>query len=190
MLNDSRASFEIESERPSADRATRWAQAIGRAGRDDLSIAHLEALQKELIEDARMVTLGLRTKGGFVGEHDLFGQPRPKHISARPEDLHDLISGLVAYDRLSRVQDYPAVLAAASLAFGFVYIHPFEDGNGRVHRYLIHHVLATRAFAPGEIVFPVSVAILADILRYRDVLETLSRPLLDVTDCRSPTRET
>ncbi|MFC0220163.1 Fic family protein [Pseudochelatococcus lubricantis] len=29
--------------------------------------------------------------------------------------------------------------AAAVLAFGFVYIHPFEDGNGRLHRYLIRH---------------------------------------------------
>lgn len=26
----------------------------------------------------------------------------------------------------------PVVLAAA-LAFGFVFIHPFEEGNGRIH---------------------------------------------------------
>ncbi|HIP51694.1 MAG TPA: hypothetical protein EYG94_06355 [Campylobacterales bacterium] len=30
------------------------------------------------------------------------------------------------------------------IAFSFVYIHPLEDGNGRIHRYLIHHVLAER----------------------------------------------
>jgi hypothetical protein len=40
------------------------------------------------------------------------------------------------------VQEVDPVVAAAILAFGFVYIHPFEDGNGRIHRYLIHHVLA------------------------------------------------
>jgi Fic family protein len=35
---------------------------------------------------------------------------------------------------------YDAVLAAAAIAFGFVFIH--VDGNGRLHRYIIHHVLA------------------------------------------------
>ena len=29
------------------------------------------------------------------------------------------------------------VVAAAALSFGFVYIHPFEDGNGRIDRWLI-----------------------------------------------------
>ena len=30
----------------------------------------------------------------------------------------------------ARALDYHPVLTAASIAFGFVYIHPFEDGNG------------------------------------------------------------
>ncbi len=37
-----------------------------------------------------------------------------------------------------------------------VYIHPFRDGNGRMHRCLIHHVLAERKFTPPDLVFPVS----------------------------------
>ena len=49
-----------------------------------------------------------------------------------------------------------AVLQAAATAFGFVYIHPLQDGNGRLHRCLIHHVLAERKFTPPGIVFPVS----------------------------------
>ena len=65
------------------------------------------------------------------------------------------------------------MIAAAILAFGFVYIHPFEDGNGRIHRYLIHHVLAARGFNPPGVVFPVSAAILEQIDDYRRVLEEL-----------------
>jgi hypothetical protein len=75
-----------------------------------------------------------------------------------------------------------SVIAAAVLAFGFVYIHPFVDGNGRIHRYLIHHVLAGRGFNPPGIVFPVSSAILESIDAYRAVLEDYSRRLLPVID--------
>ena len=70
------------------------------------------------------------------------------------------------------------VVAAAMIAFGFVFIHPFVDGNGRIHRYLIHHVLAERGFAPKGIVFPVSAVILERIDEYRQVLEAYSRPRL------------
>ncbi|MFN7103001.1 MAG: Fic family protein, partial [Pseudorhizobium sp.] len=67
---------------------------------------------------------------------------------------------------------------AAVLAFGFVYIHPFEDGNGRLHRFLIHHVLAARGFNPPGIVFPVSAVILDRMDDYRRTLESYSRRLL------------
>jgi hypothetical protein len=46
------------------------------------------------------------------------------------------------------------------LSFVFVFVHPFEDGNGRIHRHLIHHMLAMRGFSPIGVVFPVSAAIL------------------------------
>jgi Fic family protein len=114
-----------------------------------------------VIGDTRFVRLGLRQEGGFVGQHDRDTRlPIPDHISARPDDLRSLINGMVAFDR-GAAQSLDAVIAAAILAFGFVYVHPFVDGNGRMHRYLIHHVLAQRGFNPAGVVFPVSAAILA-----------------------------
>jgi Fic family protein len=74
------------------------------------------------------------------------------------------------------------------LAFGFVYVHPFEDGNGRLHRYLIHHVLAQRGFNPPGVVFPVSAAILERIDDYRAALQDYSHRLLPVIDWH-PTEE-
>jgi len=122
--------------------------------------------------------MGFRQEGGFIGEHDHDSRmPLPDHISARPEDLPSLIDGMVAFDR-GPAQRLHAVIAAAVLAFGFVYVHPFEDGNGRIHRYLIHHVLAQRGFNPAGVVFPVSAAILEQIDHYRAVLEDYSRRLL------------
>ena len=70
------------------------------------------------------------------------------------------------------------VIAAAAIAFGFVYIHPFEDGNGRVHRWLIHHVLSRAGYNPPATVFPVSAVMLREISDYKRVLESYSRPLL------------
>src|SRR6185436_11099173 len=104
---------------------------------------------------------------GFVGEHDRESRaPLPDHISARHEDLRSLIEGVVAFDR-SAAPGLDPVVAAAVLAFGFVYIHPFEDGNGRIHRYLMHHVLAQRGYNPAGVVFPVSASILERIDDYK-----------------------
>jgi Fic/DOC family len=105
----------------------------------------------------------------------------PDHIGARPEDLPSLIDGMTAFDR-APAQSLDAVIAAAALAFGFVYVHPFQDGNGRIHRYLIHHVLAQRGFSPTGVVFPVSAAILERIGEYLARLEDYSKRLLPVID--------
>jgi Fic family protein len=74
---------------------------------------------------------------------------------------------------------YDAVLAAATIAFGFVFMHPFVDGNGRLHRYIIHHVLAKKTFTQQGVIFPVSSSILDHIDDYKTVLESYSHPLLD-----------
>ena len=178
LLKDSRSSFQIEGEDPPQDRIQRWGHVIGEAGRRPVDRMELERLQRIVIGDARFVHLGLRQEGGFVGEHDrVSGAPIPDHISARHEDLPDLIDGLAAFDR-GAARHLDPVLAAAALAFGFVYIHPFEDGNGRLHRYLIHHVLSERGFNPPGLVFPVSSVILGRIDEYRRVLESYSRRLL------------
>jgi hypothetical protein len=182
LLKDSRSSYAIEGERPPQDRIQRWGRAIGEAGRQPLDREELLRLQRIVIGDARFVELGFRQEGGFVGEHDRETRmPLPDHISARPEDLPALIDGMIEFDRgAARALD--AVIAAAILAFGFVYVHPFEDGNGRIHRYLIHHVLAERGFNPPGVVFPVSAAIHERIDDYRQVLEDYSQRLLPLID--------
>ena len=65
-----------------------------------------------------------------------------------------------------------------------VFIHPFEDGNGRIHRYLFHHVLAEKEFVPAGLAFPVSAVILKRIDEYRKALEHYSRPRLDLIEWR------
>jgi len=178
LLKDSKSSYAIEGERVPQDRIQRWGRAIGEAGRRPIDLDELLRLQQIVIGDARFVKMGLRVHGGFVGEHDRESRaPLPDHISARHEDLPSLIDGMAAFDR-GAAAELDAVVAATVLAFGFVYVHPFEDGNGRLHRYLMHHVLAQRGYNPAGVVFPVSAAILERINEYRRVLEDYSRRLL------------
>ena len=131
--------------------------------------------------------MGLRKEGGFVGSHDRnTGMPLPDHISARWQDLNRLLQAMIdADERLRGENTLDAVIAAAIIAFGFVFIHPFADGNGRIHRYLIHHVLTERGFAPKGIVFPVSAVILERMDEYRQVLESYSRPRLEHIEWRA-----
>lgn len=183
LLKDSKASFSIEGESPRSRRAARWGQAIGQAGTRDLSAEEFLRLQQVLIENSRFTEMGFRNKGGFVGEHDrINGQPIPEHVSAKPEDLPKLIGGLLATNHLLIESDFDAVMVAAKIAFGFVFIHPFVDGNGRIHRYLIHHLLAKKKFSRQGFIFPVSASILNQIVDYRKVLESFSHPLLDHID--------
>jgi len=183
LLKDSKASFTIEGESPTSKRAVRWGTAIGQAGLNDLSKEELIRLQQLVIENTRFVQMGLRKKGGFVGEHDrVSGEPIPDHISAKSQDLDDLVDGLIDVNKLFIKDDIHAVLAAAVIAFGFVFIHPFEDGNGRIHRYLIHHMLTKKQFADQGIIFPVSSSILDHINDYQKVLESYSKPLLNLIE--------
>ena len=188
LLKDSRASYVIEGEDPPQDRVQRWGRAIGQAGRKPIDLDELLRLQQIVIGDDRFVDLGLRRAGGFVGEHDRDTRaPIPEHISARADDLPSLIDGITAFDR-GKALPLDPVIAAAVLAFGFVFVHPFEDGNGRIHRYLIHHVLAARGFNPPGVVLPVSATILDRIDAYRRVLESYSQRLLPLIKWK-PTKD-
>lgn len=183
LLKDSKASYAIEGESPPQNRMQRWGAAIGRAGHNNLSKEELLRLQTIVIEKPRFFKFGWRDQGGFIGEHDrIHGTPIPEHISAKWQDISRLVDGLIETNDKLRSAAFDPVLAATIVAFGFVLIHPFVDGNGRIHRYLIHHVLTKNGFANKNLIFPVSAAILERITEYREVLEHFASPRLELID--------
>lgn len=188
LLADSRASFEIEGERPPHNRLARWGRAVLEAGKRPLNQTEIYRLHGILIDDDRFTRIGYRNDGVFLGERDHNNDPLPEFIGARPDDVPDLMLALNACNNRLRRSDVDAVVQAAALAFGFVYIHPLADGNGRLHRCLVHHVLAERKFTPPGIVFPVSSAMLDRIDSYREALQGHSGPLMRFIEWR-PTAE-
>ena len=182
LLADSRASFAIEGERPARNRIERWALVIQQAGRQPLSLSEIIEMHGKLIQDNRFVAKGLRSEGVFLGERNRDGEPVPEFIGARPQDLPSLMQGLLDSHRIMSGGSVDPVIHAALIAFGFVFMHPFEDGNGRLHRALVHHILAERKFAPAGMVFPVSAVMLERIEEYRQALRDFSAPLMSSID--------
>ena len=184
LLADSLASFEIEGERPPRNRLERWGRAVMQAGRSKLSLDEIMRLHSVLIEETRFMRPGLRPDGVFLGERDHNGDPLPEFIGARPTDLPDLMNGLLEANERMGDAGLDPVLQAAATAFGFVYVHPLQDGNGRLHRCLIHHVLAERKFTPSGMIFPVSSVMLDRIDDYRTTLQAHSACLMPFIDWR------
>jgi hypothetical protein len=141
-----------------------------------------------LIGDDRLTPIGYREEGVFLGERDHNNEPIPEFIGARREDVFELMTALNECNNRLRITDtdnVDPVLQAAIIAYGFIYIHPLADGNGRLHRCLIHQVLAERKFTPAGMVFPVSSVMLDRIDDYRTVLQGHSAPLMDFIDWRA-----
>lgn len=193
-LKETQSSFEVEREKPAHDKAQRFADLLRQAEvNEEITPEKLAELQNAII-DPRFHEFYWRAEQNWIGD-DLGYRKKIELVPARPEDLTDLMDGLLQTANRARTAGWlneqprtegsedksacldPVVLAAM-VAFGFVFIHPFMDGNGRIHRYLIHHILAQAGFTPRGIVLPVSAVILANLDRYVECLETFSRPLV------------
>jgi len=181
-LKETQSSFELEREKPTASKAQRFADLLREADMGaPLTEARLLDLQHAVL-DARFHEFTWRQKQNWLGD-DLGYRQKVDFVPPRPEHVPTLMQGLL--DMAERHREHgsmDAVVAAACIAFGFVFIHPFMDGNGRIHRYLIHDVLAKAGFTPKGIILPVSAVILASLKEYTDALEHFSRPLNQRTD--------
>lgn len=171
---ETRSSFAIEQEQPSTDKVKRFVSVLRQAhewpalGREDLL-----RLQNLIVTDPRNRDTEYRRTQNYVARASDID-----YIAPRPEDLTPMMAGWL--EMLGRLVESPcdAVVAAASAAFSFVFLHPFEDGNGRIHRYLIHFVLARKRFTPTGMLVPVSATMLAKKKEYDAALERFSEALM------------
>jgi hypothetical protein len=176
--DDIQASWHIERERPRLDRVERLARLSMQAGTRALDVEELERLQLAIIDGDRFVVPGLRRAGGFIGDRDHEKRPVPEFVSARADDIGRLVDGLLSADRRMASEGVDPVVRAACLSFGFVFVHPFNDGNGRLHRLLMQHVLATADYSPHGLPLPLSVTIMERLGDYGRCLKAHTAPLL------------
>jgi hypothetical protein len=179
-MKETKSSYEIERERPDHRRMLRFVEALQGANRHPLIDKALLVEIQQIVMEERYAEYDYRSSQNYVGETAFSGREIVHHIGSKPEDVERLMAGMIACQQRMRESGIDPVIEAAVIAFGFVYIHPFEDGNGRLHRFLIHQVLSSTGYTPDGLVFPVSAAMLASPRDYDDALESVSRPRLEL----------
>lgn len=185
-LSETRDSFAIENEVPSPDKEKAFLQAMAHLrDREPITEAYLVGLQNAVISSP------MRAEGGFRGAQNWLqrgghGALAIRYVPPAPEHMPPLIDGLM---RMANAEDaVPPLIKAALVSFGFVFIHPFMDGNGRLSRLLAHHCLQTKGVLPdvngSPAILPLSVAMRQEERQYLAALERFSKParaLWDVT---------
>jgi len=181
-LRESKASFAIEGEADRAERVQRFADVMARrTGQDELPLSDvaLAELQREILGDRTTITrFGVRQSPVFVGETVRY-QDVVHYVAPPAGEVDAMLEGLRVF--LERTRGQSSTMRSAVAAFGFLYIHPLADGNGRVHRFLINDVLRRDGVIPTPVILPVSAAITADAGErrgYDRVLDRVSRPLM------------
>ena len=176
-LKETKSSFAIEREEPGTSRTEKFVAILHRSGlRENPLIEEGLVLLQNAIVDPRYRENGFRARQNYVGETTAYFQEVVHAVGAPPESLRNLMDGLAAYFHSS--EGMSPVLRAVAISFSFVFIHPFEDGNGRLHRYLIHDLLARARIGGEGVLLPVSAEILLDLQKYDACLEDFSKPLL------------
>ncbi len=131
-------------------------------GRDEIVAIHRQLMTAA--PNAR-VAGGIRTVQNWIGGNDHnpcgadFVPPPPEHIEPLLADLCDAMAD----------ESLPPLIQAALVHAQFETIHPFDDGNGRTGRTLIHVVLRRRGLAE-VFVPPISVVFARGRDRYIDGL--------------------
>lgn len=183
-LGESKASFAIEGEGKQLKRIERFANFMAKNldQADPLAPQTLATFQQALLGKHSLIKqYGIRQSPVFIGETRQGFNEVVHYIAPPYEDLGHYLDGLAEFMQKTRGQS--SVIRSAVMAFGFVYIHPLADGNGRLHRFLFNHVLRQDGITTDTMILPLSKAIIdnaGSLKDYTKILESQSKPLMSL----------
>lgn len=174
-LGETEGSFAIERETPTQDKAETFRRLLLQAHEPHpVTEDYLVQLQNSTMTNALAREQQFRTERNWL-RGPLRGAPGVTYVPPDPELANDLMGELMAlFGRLPRSVD--PVTAASVLSFGFVFIHPFMDGNGRLSRFLLHKALCSSGRLANGALLPVSIAMKRNETEYLEALKSFSLP--------------
>jgi hypothetical protein len=179
---ETKSSFEIEQINPNTSRTEKFITSLELAEKEDFCKKEsLIELQNRIV-DPRFKDSDYREIQNYVGQTVAYQKELIHFICPKPDDLPMLMSGLIDSHKRMKEGGVSPVIHAAAISYGFVFLHPFIDGNRRIHRFLIHNILSLRGMVPDGLMFPVSAVMLKNPKDYNASLEDFSRPLLQLVD--------
>lgn len=181
-LSETRSSFEIEKEAPSGSKAQRFMNLLRNVELfEQLDEDKLCDIQNRIVSSPYSQAVTYRSEQNWLANAGAAGVRRITYLPPPPEILDELMKGWLVLANTDGSTINPLV-AAAVTSFGFVYLHPFMDGNGRLSRFLVHHQLHKGKILPAKHILPVSAAMLKNEHLYLQALETFSAPSRDLWD--------
>jgi hypothetical protein len=181
-LSETRDSYAIENEVPSPDKEHAFLQAMAHLrDKTPLSEAYLVELQNTVISNPIKAELQFRASQNWL-QRGGRGASGVRYIPPAPDSMLTLMDGFM---RMANAKDdVPPLVKAALVSFGFVFIHPFIDGNGRLSRLLAHHTLNAKGVLPvvkgSPAILPLSVVMKKNEKMYLSVLESFSLSTRDL----------
>jgi Fic family protein len=174
-LSETKSSFEIEHETPSATKAEAFVELLKKAHlTTQLDEGYLVGLQNTAITNPLDRAVHYRHEQNWLSS-PLRGAAGVTYIPPPPEIVEELMQSLLNFANAAPKQIDPLV-AAAIVSFGFVFIHPFMDGNGRLSRFLFHHALCQSGSLQNGLLLPVSIAMKRNEDAYLAALKSFSEP--------------
>lgn len=180
-LSETRSTYGIEDEIADNSRAAKFRHLLEQAGEpgplteDQLGEWHSQIMSPRAAEYRYRHGQNWLSRAGRLRNIADF-------IPAPPDLVRPMMEAVAQVAQAATTGKLDPVLAAACAAFGFVFIHPFWDGNGRLHRFLLHHILRQTGFTPAGLVLPLSARMLKQLDRYSALLKRYSRPRTELLD--------
>jgi Fic family protein len=185
-LHETEDSYAIEREAPSEDKARKFIALLKQAheGRP-LSEEYLVELQSSTVSGAFEKAVQFRNEQNWLrsgGNRE--GSSSVSYVPPPPDAVPRLMDEWMAFANSAPRQIDP-IVAASIASFGFVYIHPFMDGNGRLSRFLFHKALCTSGRLEKGVLLPVSVAMKRHERQYLEALQAFSVPARELVQVTS-----
>lgn len=185
-LKETKSSYAIERQTPSQKRTATFMGLLRNAGKGNLNKPLLLRLQNAIVEE-RYAESDYRADQVYVGQTLTPSRELVHFVGLKPCDLKQFMEAYLETAERLIGSSCDAVICAAVLSFAFVFVHPFDDGNGRLHRYLMHHVLNAMGFCSENVIFPVSALLYKNAKLYDGMLESFSRRLMPLVEYRLAT---